>query len=292
VTRVRLPEAATELRAGDRVGPYTVESPLGEGGMGQVYKATDSNGEVVALKLVRPELAVEDMFRRRFAREVRTATRVEHPHVVPVLDSGEHEGIPYMAQPFIRGGSLQERLEREGVLELEVAVTLCLEVAKGVGALHEHGLIHRDLKPANILLDEQGRAFIADFGLAKDPQASLLTQPGQTVGSLDYIAPEQVRGDTVTPAADVYSLGCVTFECLAGRPPFADRQGVQVLWAHLRDEPPNPCADRPEVPKDVAWAVTRALAKDPASRPPTPTAYARMVQVAAGVPPISPGRNR
>jgi serine/threonine protein kinase len=200
--------------------------------------------------------------------------------------------VPYMAQPLIRGGSLQERLEREGVLELEPAVTCCLHVAKGIGALHQHGLIHRDLKPANILLDEDGCAFVADFGLAKDHEASLLTEPGQAVGSLDYMAPEQIRGEEVGPAADVYSLGCVMFECLAGRPPYGDRQGtMKILWAHLRDEPPNPCAERPEMPKELSWAVLRALEKDPADRPPSGTAYARMVQAAAGVPPLSPGRD-
>ena len=199
--------------------------------------------------------------------------------------------MPYMAQPFINGGSLQERLEREGELELEDAVTLCLHVAKGLGALHAHGLVHRDLKPANILLDERGCAFVADFGLAKDPQASLITQPGQAVGSLDYMAPEQIRGEEVSPAADVYSLGCVMLECLCGQPPFADREGIQVLWAHLRDDPPDPCAGRSNVPKDVSWAVLCALEKDPAKRPPTATAYARMVQAAAGVPPLSPGRD-
>jgi serine/threonine protein kinase len=288
VTRARSLDSV-ELVRGDTVGPYTVESALGEGGMARVYKAQGPDGETVALKLVRPELAVEDMFRRRFAREVKTAVRVDHPHVVPVLDSGEHDGVPYMAQPLIQGGSLQEKLERVGKLELEPAVTLCLQVAKGVGALHAHGLIHRDLKPANILLDEEDCAFVADFGLAKDPQASLITQPGQAVGSLDYMAPEQIRGEEVTPATDVYALGCVMFECLCGDPPFADRQGMQVLWAHLRDDPPDPCAGRTDVPDGLTWAVSRALEKDPANRPATATAYARMVQVAAGVPPLSPG---
>jgi serine/threonine protein kinase len=260
--------------------------------MARVYQASGPDGETVALKLVRPELAVENMFRRRFAREVQTAERIDHPHVVAVLDSGEHDGVPYMAQPLIKGGSLQERLEREGELELEDAVTLCLHVAKGLGALHSHGLVHRDLKPANILLDERGCAFVADFGLTKDPQASLITQPGQAVGSLDYMAPEQIRAEEVSPAADIYSLGCVMLECLCGQPPFADREGIQVLWAHLRDDPPDPCAGRLNVPKDVSWAVLCALEKDPAKRPPTAMAYARMVQAAAGVPPLSPGRDR
>jgi serine/threonine protein kinase len=278
----------SEVRPGDAIGPYSVREPLGEGGMARVYKAVGPDGEVVALKLVRAELAIEDMFRKRFAREVQTAIRVDHPHVLPVLGSGEHEGVPYMAQPLITGGSLADKLKSDGRLELELAVTLLLQVAKGVGALHEHGMIHRDLKPANILLNEDGHAFVADFGLAKDPQASLLTKPGQSVGSLDYMSPEQIRGEQVTPAADVYSLGCVMCECLIGRPPFGDRQGMQVLWAHLQQEPPDPCAERDDLPKELTWAVNRALEKEPEDRPETATAYARMVQVAAGVPPLSP----
>ena len=256
--------------------------------MAQVYRAVGLDGEEVALKLVRAELAVEDMFRKRFAREVQTAIRIDHPHVVPVLGSGVHEGVPYMAQRLIRGGSLQDKLKADGRLELEAAVTMCLQVAKGVGALHEHGLIHRDLKPANILLDEEGCAYVGDFGLAKDPQASLLTKPGQAVGSLDYMAPEQIRGEPVAPSADVYSLGCVMFEAIVGQPPFAERQGMQVLWAHLQEDPPDPCADRDDLPKGLTWAINRALEKEPEKRPETATAYARMVQVAAGVPPLSP----
>ncbi len=283
--------AAAQLSPGDTVGPYTVDSPLGEGGMARVFKATGPDGQVIALKLVRPELAVENVFRKRFAREIKMADSVEHPHVVPVLDSGEHEGLPYMAQPFIPGGSLQDLIDRDGALPLDRVVTLCLQVAKGLGALHEHNLIHRDLKPANILLDEQGDAFVADFGLAKDPDASLLTEPGQAVGSLDYIAPEQIRGEEVAPPGDVYSLGCVMFECLSGRPPFADRKGMQILWAHLQDEPGDPCAGRDDAPKDLSWTILSALDKDAARRPASATAYARMVQAAAGVSPLRPARD-
>jgi serine/threonine protein kinase len=278
----------TELRPGDVVGPYSVQGPLGEGGMARVYKATGPDGSTVALKLVRSELAIEEMFRKRFDREVRAASGIDHPHVVPVLESGVHEGVPYMAQPLITGGSLQDKLKSDGRLELELAVSLMLQVAKGVGALHEHGMIHRDLKPANILLEEDGHAYVADFGLAKDPQASLLTKPGQSVGSLDYMSPEQIRGEQVTPAADIYSLGCVMHELLVGKPPFADRQGMQVLWAHLQEEPPDPREARDDLPKDLTWAVNRALEKEPENRPETATAYARMVQVAAGAPPLSP----
>jgi serine/threonine-protein kinase len=281
-------DEAAGLSAGDQVGPYRIEGPLGEGGMGLVYRATNAEGLTVALKLVRGTLAGDIVFRKRFDREARAAARVSHAHLVPVIDTGEHDGIPYMAQQYISGGTLQDKIEREGTLGLEETVTLALQIAKGLAALHEEGLIHRDLKPANVLLDEVGSAYVTDFGLAKDRDASVLTQAGQAVGSMDYMAPEQIRGEEVGAAADVYSLGCVMYECLVGEPPFADRQGMQILWAHLQDEPPDPCEKRPEVPKDVSWAVLRGLEKEADKRPPSPIAYSRMVQVAAGVPPLSP----
>jgi serine/threonine-protein kinase len=193
---------------------------------------------------------------------------------VPVLDAGEHEGLPYLAQRLIHGGSLDDKLERDGVLETDVAVRICTEVASGLDALHESGLFHRDVKPANILLDEGGTAFITDFGLAKDTQGSLLTRPGQTLGSMDYMAPEQVRGEEIGPATDVYGLGCVMFECLTGDPPFADRQGMRVLWAHLQDQPPDPLDKRPDLPPAMGRALLRALDKDPAARPPSASEFA------------------
>jgi serine/threonine-protein kinase len=289
VARSRNLEQVARLDPGDTVGPYTIESRLGEGGMGLVYRARGPGGLEVALKLVRGKLAADHVFRKRFDREVGAARRVKHPHVVPVMDTGEHEGVPYMAQEFIRGENLQERIDREGQLELEGAVTICLQVARGLGALHAEQLVHRDLKPANILLEEGGHVFISDFGLVKARDASALTEPGQAVGSMDYMAPEQIRGEEVSGLTDVYALGCVMYECLAGQPPFADREGMQVLWAHLRDEPKDPAARRDDLSQDVSWAIMRALEKDPERRPPSPTAYARMVQVAAGVPPLSPG---
>ncbi|MGI8631120.1 MAG: serine/threonine-protein kinase [Solirubrobacterales bacterium] len=167
-----------------------------------------------------------------------------HPHVVPVLDTGEHEGFPYLAQRVISGGNLAERIEKQGQLEV-AAVGVCEQVASGLDALHAEGLFHRDIKPANILVDEASTVYITDFGLAKDTQGSLLTKPGQALGSLDYMAPEQIRSEEITSAADVYGLGCVMYECLCGAPPFAERQGMRVLWAHLQDPPLNPSASGP-----------------------------------------------
>ena len=275
-------DVADHAEPGDTIAGYTIECLLGEGGMGRVYKAHAGSGEPIALKVVKPNIAQDETYRRRFQREARIATRVVHRHVVPVMDSGEHQGVPYMAQRFVEGGSLQDKIEREGQLELRTVVKLCLQVASGLEALHEAGLVHRDLKPANILLDTAGSAFITDFGLAKQRDASVLTMPGQALGSMDYMAPEQIRGHDVSAATDVYALGCVLYQCLSGQPPFADKHGMQILWAHLRDEPPNPCAERDDLPDEIGWAVTRALAKEPEKRPPNATSFARLVQVASG----------
>jgi len=282
-------EAVSKLHSGDRVGPYLIERRLGEGGMGLVFKARGPDGRDVALKLVRDELSQDAVLRKRFDREARAARRVDSPHLVGVLDTGEFGGIPYMAQEFISGETLKDRIDREGPLALEDAVLVCLQVARGLDALHAERLVHRDLKPGNILLDEGGDVHITDFGLAKDRDASVLTKSGTSVGSFDYMAPEQIRGEEVTAVSDVYALGCVVHECLCGEPPFADRDGRQVLWAHLRDPAPDACAARADAPADLGWAVARALDKEPGRRPPSATAYARMVQVAAGVPPLSPG---
>ena len=275
-------DAARELRPGDLVGPYRVVVLLGKGGMGQVYEAIGPEGDHVALKIVKPDIARDAVFRRRFEREASIAQRVVHSHVVPVIDVGEHWEIPYLVQRFITGGSLEQRLDQDGTLSLSGSIRIGLWVAAGLHAVHAAGLVHRDVKPGNILLDEEGVAHITDFGLAKDHQATVLTRPGQALGSLDYMAPEQIRGEQVTAATDVYALACVMYTCLSGRPPFADRQGMQVLWAHLQDEPPDIAERRSELPKNLGEAIRFGLQKDPAARPPTATAYARLLQIAAG----------
>jgi serine/threonine protein kinase len=249
--------------------------------MARVYVAVASEGGQVALKLVKADLAAEPVFRRRFDREASVAMRISHPSVVRVLDMGRHHGVPYMAQELVRGGSLQEMIEDRGRLDLDLAVSLCAQIADGLDALHALGLLHRDLKPANILLDDQGRAKITDFGLAKDLDGTVLTKPGQAVGSMDYMAPEQIRGADVSAPTDVYALACLLCECLTGQPPFADRQGMKILWAHLQEDPPDPCASRADLPAGVGEAVLRALAKEPADRPQTAGAFARLVREAA-----------
>ena len=275
-------EPGGESRIGQSVGPYRIESVLGVGGMGHVYRATGPDGQEVALKLVKADLARDDTFRRRFDREARIAQQVRHPHVVPVLDKAEHEGIPYLAQQYIRGGTLADLIEKEDRIEAGRVVAICEQVASGLDALHAQGLFHRDVKPANILLDEEGTAYITDFGLAKDSQGSLLTRPGQALGSLDYMSPEQIRSEEITAAADVYALGCVLYECFCGTPPFADRQGMRVLWAHLQDPPTSPADSRPDLPEGISVAILMALEKEPAGRQQSAGEVAEQLRSAAG----------
>lgn len=252
--------------------------------MGKVYGATASDGAHVALKIVNDDYAADETFRRRFYLEAEIARTVDNPHLVKVYATGEHEGVPYMAEQFIEGESLEQKLKGQGRLDVTTTVGLCAEVAEGLQALWEAGLVHRDVKPGNILLDRAGRAYVTDFGLAKNTQGSVLTLPGQTVGTLDYMAPEQIRGEIVTGAADVYSLGCVMYTCLQGKPPFADRQGMRVLWAHLQDEPPDPCQTRTPLSRDFVQTLKTALRKEPSERPPSVVDYAEALSRAAGVP--------
>jgi serine/threonine protein kinase len=274
--------AGPEGRIGSTVGGYLIESVIGVGGMGIVYEASGPNDRRVALKLIKEDFARDETFLRRFRREARIAQTISNPHVVRVLDTGEHDGLPYMAGLFIDGGSLEQRLERTGPLDVPAVVTIGAQVADGLQALAAAGMVHRDVKPGNILLDTAGNAYITDFGLAKDSQGTALTRPGQALGSMNYMAPEQIRGEQVTAATDTYALGCVLFECIDGQPPFADRAGMQILWAHLRDTPPEP--SRSDLPPAFARALTLALRKHPSERPSTSTEYARLLAQAAGIP--------
>jgi len=272
-------------RVGTQIDGYAIDGLLGEGGMGRVYSATGPDGGRVALKLVKDDYARDETFRRRFSREARIARAVTHPNVVPVVATGEFEGVPYMAQRLIDGHSLDDQLKQEGPLDLDNALHICTDVAAGLEALWAAGMVHRDVKPANILIDRQGKGYITDFGLAKDTQGSLLTLPGQALGSMDYMAPEQIRGEPVTAATDIYALGCVMYEALCGKPPFAEAQGMRILWAHLQDQPPDPSTVRRDLPPEFGRTLLVALAKDPEQRPGSAGEYARMLTEAAGGPP-------
>jgi serine/threonine protein kinase len=270
------------LEAGRRLGPYRLEARLGEGGMGVVFRAVrDRDGRTVALKVLRDELNDDDAYKRRLAREARAAATVEHPNLARVLEAGEADGRCYLAVRYVDGRSLAERLRADGPLALPELLRLAAEVGGALDALHGHGIVHRDVKPANILLAADGGAVLADFGLAKGRAYTVLTTPGQVLGTLDYLAPELIRREPAGPMSDLYALGCVAFECLAGAPPFAGRGVLRVGLAHLEEEPGDPGAGRAEVPPAVSWVVRQALAKDPQRRPPSATAFARMLRLAA-----------
>jgi len=270
-----------ELQPGSRLGPYLLDEVLGSGAMGIVFRALrDRDGQVVALKVLKRRLSEDDVFRRRFAHEARAAAEVQHRHLVPILEAGEAEGHQWLAVRYVAGGTLEDRVLRDGPLPLADAARVLAQVASGLDALHGAGLIHRDVKPSNVMLDDNGAA-LTDFGLAKGPAYTVLTRPGQVMGTLDYLAPELIRGEAATPATDLYALGCVVFECLAGEPPFGSRSVFQIGSAHLNDQPPDPTAGRANAPPGLAWAVLQALAKDPSQRPPTATAYAHMVRISA-----------
>ena len=218
---------------------YRVEELVGRGGMGVVYRATDLSLErPVALKLVAPELAEDERFRERFLREPRLAASLDHPHVIPIYEAGEHDGQLYLAMRFVEGSDLRAILEREEKLSPERTLAVLAQVADALDAAHRRALVHRDVKPANVLLDEDGHAYLTDFGITKQVGGDS-TDTGRVVGTLDYLAPEQIRGDPVDGRADVYALGCMLYECLAGVPPFRRPTEAEILWAHMQEEPPS-----------------------------------------------------
>ena len=271
------------MEPGEKVGPYRIEDVLGEGAVGIVYRAVrDRDHATVALKVLKDRLSGDETFRRRFVHEARAAQHVQHDHLVPVLDAGEAGGRSYLVTAFVAGRTLAQRLEDDGPLPLDDLLQLVAQVGTALDALHREGLIHRDVKPSNLMLDEAGSAAITDFGLAKGPAYTVLTKPGQVMGTLDYLAPELIRGESATASSDVYALGCVVYECLIGVPPFGGKSLFEVGAAHLNEPPPDPSETREDVSPSLSWAALKALEKDPAQRPPTATAYASLLHVAAG----------
>ena len=276
------PPAVKDLEPGERIGAYRLHERLGEGAMGVVFRAVrERDGEEVALKILRAELAADETFRRRFVHEARAAGEVRHKHLVPITDAGEADGRPYLAVAYVDGQTLESRLA-EGPLPFGDMVRVIAHVASGLDALHAAGIVHRDVKPSNVIIDESGSANLTDFGLAKGRAYTVLTKPGMVMGTLDYLAPELLRGADATAASDVYALGCLAFECTAGRAPFADMSMFDLASAHLNGEPPDPCANRPDAPEGLSWAIVQALAKEPDKRPPTATAYAHLLSFAVG----------
>ncbi|MEU2157360.1 serine/threonine-protein kinase [Streptomyces sp. NPDC019396] len=259
---------------GEQIAGYRVEREIGRGGMAVVYSARDLRlDRTVALKLLAPELARNDTFRRRFTHESRVAAAIDHPHIVPIFEAGETEGILYIAMRYVSGLDLRALLDRDGPLSTTTAIRIAAQVASALDAAHEHDLVHRDVKPGNILVakgtdsDHPEHVYLTDFGLTKKSLSLTgFTTVGEFVGTLDYVAPEQISGRPVDARCDLYSLACVVYETLTGKPPFQRDEDIALLWAHQYDQPPPLSEKRPGSEPALDEVLAKALAKVPDDR--------------------------
>jgi tRNA A-37 threonylcarbamoyl transferase component Bud32 len=260
----------SEIRTGTVLAGFEVETLVGEGAMGSVYLARAREGRAVALKVLTPALARDERFRQRFLRESQVAAGLEHPHIVPTIASGEKGGTLFLAMAYVDGTDLNEVLRQEGRLEPQRAIDLIDQVAGALDAAHAEGLVHRDVKPGNILVaagPSGEHAYICDFGIARHiSSVSSLTGERGFVGTIDYVSPEQIEGGPIDGRADVYSLACVLYECLAGARPFDRDSELSVVFAHLNEPPPRLTDLRREFPQAFDVVFTTALAKSPADR--------------------------
>jgi eukaryotic-like serine/threonine-protein kinase len=246
---------------------YRLGERLAAGGMGSVYRAVDESlSRPVAVKVLRRELADEPAFLERFRREARAAAALSHPGVAGVYDYGELGGSAFIVMELVEGETLAERIAARGRLPWTETFTLGEQVARALAAAHACGLVHRDVKPANVLLGPGGRAKVTDFGIAKAAASATLTRTGMVLGSANYVAPEQAKGDDVGPAADQYALGCVLFEAVCGRTPYGGANPVAIATQHVSAPVPDPRQHRPDLPVPAARLIRRAMAKEPGDR--------------------------
>lgn len=262
------------LDPGTEIAGYRVQGLIARGGMGVVYRALDLQlSRPVALKLLAPELTPNEKFRHRFIRESRLAASVDHPNILPVYGAGEWSGLLYIAIRYVRGTDLKAEIDARGPLPLPEALRILSDTASALDAAHAAGLVHRDVKPGNILLsddraDGRRHVYLTDFGLTKRAtSATGVTTAGHFLGTLDYVAPEQIRGEDVDGRVDVYALACVAYTLLAGHPPFEHDDDAAQLWAHLGEDPPPVTGERPEIPAAVELAILAGMAKQRDDRP-------------------------
>jgi eukaryotic-like serine/threonine-protein kinase len=257
-------------------GRYRIEDEIGSGGMSTVYRAFDETLErEVAVKIMHSDISSDAAALERFRREARTVAQLSHPHVVMVIDAGEDHGHPYIVFEHVGGETLKERIRREGPLPIAEAVAYAIEIGRALQVAHERGLVHRDVKPQNVLIDEEGRAKVTDFGIALGLEAEGLTAAGRMVGTTDYVSPEQAMGHEVNGQSDVYSLGIVLYEMITGEVPFKGESGVSVAMKHVREGLPDLQRRRPGVSAALAAVVERATAKELRNR------YASMADLVA-----------
>jgi serine/threonine protein kinase len=263
---------AQDTGIGSTIAGYRVERLLGRGGMSVVHLAEDTRlGRKVALKILAPELAEDERFRDRFVRESRLAASLEHPNIVPIHEAGEADGRLFIAMRYVEGTDLKALLA-DGPLEIDRTVAIIDQVARALDAAHAKGLVHRDVKPGNVLIAsaagaDREHAYLSDFGLTKRSTSdSGMTGTGQFLGTVDYAAPEQFEGKQLDARTDVYSLGCILYECLVGEPPFVRDREVAVMYAHMNERPPRPSMKRAGIPDAVDGVVSKAMTKSPQNR--------------------------
>lgn len=254
-------------RVGTRFGPYELRSLIGVGGMGEVYRAYDTvKDRMVAVKLLRTEVAADRGYQARFRRESRAAARLQEPHVIPVHDFGDIDGVLYIDMRLVEGASVKEALRTNGPLDPGRAVSVVTQVASALDDAHAGGLVHRDIKPENVLLTGDDFAYLVDFGIAHVGGEATVTMTGVLIGSSAYMAPERFSGAAVGPPADVYALTCLLYECLIGRPPFETGDLRQLMSAHMFSAPPRPSIMRRGMPRAFDDVIARGMAKDPSHR--------------------------
>src|SRR5436305_10249499 len=259
---------------GDEFAGYRVRAVLGRGGMSVVYQAENLRlSNAIALKVLAPELAADDVFRARFLEESRIAASLNHPNVIPIYDMGSQDDLLYIAMRYVSGTDLRQMIKKRGRILPSTAVFLVSQAARALDAAHRRGLVHRDVKPGNLLIErgvdenDPEHVYLADFGITKHAMSRTgLTSTGQFLGTVDSVAPEQIRGLPVAGLADQYSLGCVLYECLTGRVPFEKDLDAAIIWAHVEETPTMPTVLRPDLPPETDDVFRRVLSKQPRER--------------------------
>jgi len=265
------------------IGPYEVRRLLGKGGMGAVYLAADrSLDRMVAIKMLPPHLSEEPEIVARFQREARAIAKLRHPNLMHIYTVGEHEGRPYFAMEYVKGSTLSSIIAKAGRIQPRQAAHVAAEIMSALDKVHQADIIHRDVKPGNIIIDEDGRAVLMDFGLARQAEDAPLTADHTVLGTPNYMSPEQAEGKPLDERTDVYSLGIVLYEMLTGAPPFKGKTSFEILRQHIESSVPPPSEVQAGVPKAFDAVVARAVAKSPADR------YQDMRQMAAGLAQVHP----